>query len=164
MGADWKLITGGISVEDTRVSIYMLVLKAALGVPIVTFPTLSEGKREPCFIIEQMRPFCSADYTYETDICCGIELKDIRFAKILGHLPRSETLKDDADTEMVRTNMHVSRKGSVLLRIIFRSFRLYGKHALWDEVSETNMILDCNDMLRVIRGLLGGLPLARAQH
>ena len=85
MQMDWEMVSG-VSLKETAVSVYMLVMKGCLGVPtlVVDGGALPDGllgysatiamegcKR--CYLGERMAPWCLG-YTQHIDVCQAIEI------------------------------------------------------------------------------------------
>lgn len=157
MCQDWELISS-TRAQDTEVSIYMLVMKACLGVPalIVDHGALppglngqsailaAEGSRR-CYLSERMAAFC-VNYTQHIDVCQAIELVDIKWDALLGDEVAEPLLN-------VRSSVHVSRRGGAMLRLIFP------RGTAWDEAREAAVVCNCNGLLQVLRRALMGQPL-----
>jgi hypothetical protein len=159
MQRDWELITG-VGPADTTVTVYMLVMKACLGVPALivdggTVPNglegysalLAEEGRRRCYLGERMAAWC-AQYVQHIDVCQAIELVDIRW----GALCASRTVPVDPLLmgPTVRSSVHVSRRGGAMLRLIFPG------GTAWDAGKEANVLRECNYLLDVLRRALLG--------
>ena len=165
---DWALMTGGG--EEMHMTIYMMVLKACLGSGALvvdhgmrpqssreeetiqpgskSYRLMMEGKGR-CYLGERMARWCSY-YTQHTDVCQAVELVDLRWEALLqeeggeapGTLPPALLA--------ARSSTHISRRGGVMLRLIFP------RGTPWDECAEAEVLAACNRALRVIRRIAAG--------
>jgi hypothetical protein len=158
MQSDWELVSGVPSVR-TDVTLYMLVLKACLGLPVllVDYGAIPEGLGEEgegariaaegrgrCYLARRMAPWCEG-FTQHVDVCQGIELLGIRWDRLV---PTA-----CAPLRLARSSAHVSRRGGVMLRLIFP------RNTPWGVGEETAVVTDCNALLDVLRRALTGRSL-----
>jgi hypothetical protein len=155
---DWGLLIP--EQAPSRVQLYMMVLKANLGVPVVILdqgmalpPGLAgrslsiaqEGVRAGlCFLATRMRPWCD-ECGYRSDVCMAVQLIGVRWRALFPEAELSHALRE------VRTSsVDVSRRGSVMMRLVFP------KHTGWSVDEEASVVRDCNRLLRVLRAALSG--------
>lgn len=154
MMADWTLIQRGVAPE--RVQLYMIVLKANLGLPVQLVDTASmppgltgtseriamEGWRL-CFLATLMMNWC-LDFDQCTDVCMALQFQGIDW-KALFPQDLCEPLR-----RVRSTSVHVSRRGGVMMRLIFPS------DTPWGPAQEAAVVDDSNRLLGVMRKLLAG--------
>jgi hypothetical protein len=155
---DWSLLIP--AQVPSRVQLYMMVLKANLGVPVVILdqglalpPGLTgrslviaqEGVRAGlCFLATRMRPWCD-DCGYRSDVCMAVQLVGVRWQALFPEEELSRAL-----CSVRTTSVDVSRRGSVMMRLVFP------KHTAWGVDEEASVVRDCNRLLRVLRAALSG--------
>lgn len=155
---DWRLLIP--EQAPARVQLYMMVLKANLGVPVVI---LDQGRALPpglgarslsiaqegmsaglCFLATRMRPWCD-ECGYRSDVCMAVQLIGVRWRALFPEAELSSALR------VVRTtSVDVSRRGSVMMRLVFP------KDTAWGVDEEAQVVRDCNRLLRVLRAALSG--------
>ena len=155
---DWGLLIP--EQAPARVQLYMMVLKANLGVPVVI---LDQGRALPpglgarslaiaqegvraglCFLATRMRPWCD-ECGYRSDVCMAVQLIGVRWRALFPEAELSSALR-----EVRTTSVDVSRRGSVMMRLVFP------KHTAWGVDEEARVVRDCNRLLRVLRAALSG--------
>ena len=155
---DWRLLIP--EQAPARVQLYMMVLKANLGVPVVildqgtalppglgprSLAIAQEGVRAGlCFLATRMRPWCD-ECGYRSDVCMAVQLIGVRWRALFPEAELSRALCD-----VRTTSVDVSRRGSVMMRLVFP------KHTAWGVEEEARVVRDCNRLLRVLRAALSG--------
>ena len=81
-----------------------------------------------------------------------MELVNIRWAALLQEAHNGAT-PSSAMQRIAKSSAHVSRRGDVMLRLIFP------KDTPWDEENESGVVNDCNLLLVTLRRALRGQPL-----
>jgi hypothetical protein len=135
MALDWKLVSG-LNIEDVSTTIYMLVLKGCLGKAIL----LSNAH---CYLTNKSAKWCKGTM-HCGDVCDVIELFDIEWDKI----PQCVSVSDI--TKKSKANIHVSRRGSVVIRLVFSS------DTMWSLALEQNVMKDCNFLFSTLEEILTG--------
>ena len=155
---DWALLIPHQA--PARVQLYMMVLKASLGVPVVI---LDRGTALPpqlgarslaiakegvnaglCFLATRMRPWCE-ECGYRSDVCMAVQLVGVRWRALFPEAELSLALR-----AVRNTSVDVSRRGSVMMRLVFP------KHTNWSVEEEAAVVRDCNRLLKVLRDALSG--------
>jgi hypothetical protein len=136
MALDWKLVSG-LNIEDVSTTIYMLVLKGCLGKAILL-------SNIHCYLASKSSQWCKGTL-HCGDVCDVIELFDIQWNKIpqCGEPISEITLKS-------KVNVHISRRGSVVIRLVFSS------DTAWSLVLEQNVMKDCNVLFTTLEKILMG--------
>jgi len=106
-----------------------------------------EGKGK-CYLGERMSRWCWYD-TKQLDVCQAVELIDLQWETFLQEEcgMRGEVA---AALKVARSSMHISRRGGVMLRLIFP------RGTPWDEAMEDQVLAGCNRALHGIRRILSG--------
>ena len=151
MTAEWRLLAGRPAV---RTQVYMLVLKANLGasVLIVDHGSIPDGltgvgaeiARDGCgicFLAERMSRWCD-DFTQHVDVCLTLQLRGLAWTKLFPDV--CEPLRH------ARTCMYVSRRGGLMLRLLFR------RNTPWGPDDEAAVVRDCDRLLAFMRAILAG--------
>ena len=167
---DWGLLTQQQQQTTTKITAYMMVLTACTGAHALVVdygmrppPTTTAGMSEAsarvaadghgkCYLAERMAPWYTR-FAQHVDVCQAVELRDLKWPALLRETP----IHDD-DPEMpiappllvARSNAHISRRGGVMLRLVFP------KDTPWDERVEHAVLRDCNRALLVLRRALQG--------
>lgn len=173
LAKDWASVTG-ISLDQTRVSVYMLVLKGQLGASVLLNgsldPTSSEthhhnnsnkndvdetAMAHP-YIVNRMQKWCTGTRR-NTDVCDSIELKGIRWASLLSstHFSHHHDYNNNiaAPLEACDSSVSVTRRGGVMMRLVFPS------ETPWSVELEDQVLLNCNSLLAVLRHAVSGKPM-----
>ena len=151
MEAAWNALRLG---DVARTQIYMLVLKASLGLPVMLFdagtlPPGLEGEgariaamgRGICFLAEGLAPWYK-HFEQNIDACVTLELHGVKWVELFPDV--AEPLR------RARTSMHLSRRGGVILRLLF------SRHTEWSAEVEAAVVRDCDRLLACVRRLLAG--------
>ena len=156
---DWLCITGQ-SLEETSVSVYMLVLKGRLGVPVMLNATLdalphlprddddsaSSSSSSLCYIANRMQVWCD-DIRRNADVCDTLELRGIHWdALFAGIRPVAPQLL------LGVSSVYISRRGGVMMRTLFP------RKTKWSIDSEEAVLSDCNALLCILQLVLSGKP------
>ena len=168
---DWGLLTQTpATTTTTKITAYMMMLTACTGAHALVVdygmrppPTTTAGMSEAsarvaadghgkCYLAERMAPWYT-QFAQHVDVCQAVELRDLKWPALLRETP----IHDD-DPEMpiappllvARSNAHISRRGGVMLRLVFP------KDTPWDERVEHAVLRDCNRALLVLRRALQG--------
>ena len=189
MLGDWELISG-LPARLTRTTVYMVVLKGCIGLPVLLFdhgmrppdeddlrhraPNAATtatttnpiiitntnndggmacggggggGRPPPCYLAQHLIPRYCLDFTQHMDVCQSIELKGIQWARIA-----AVTDKEDSITpvHVARGSAHVSRRGGVMLRLLFP------RNTEWSPELEAATVRACDRFLALLRRVLEG--------
>jgi len=139
MGPDWKLVTG-LDIVDVSTTLYLLVLKGCVG-KAVAFHDRTHG----CYLIQQTARWCTG-LLHFGDICDVIELDNIQWEKMPCIAPQTIC----ATTLKAKINVHISRKGGTVIRLVF------SPPTPWDIAIEQDVISDCNFLLNTLGHILNG--------
>ena len=141
MRSDWKLITG-LNIDDVSTTLYLLVLKGCVGKAVAFH---DRSSHDCCYLIQQTAQWCTG-LLHFGDICDVIELDNIQWAKM-----PCLTSKTICDTTLkAKINVHISRKGGTVIRLVF------SPPTSWDASIEQDVISDCNFLLDTLSHILNG--------
>jgi hypothetical protein len=171
MHTDWHLISGLPPSDTTITTVYMVVLKGCVGLPVLLFdhgratpPSSSSTTTSmrlfdntphtvpPCFLAAHLVPHFCLDYAQHSDVCQAIELKHIQWDRFLPPPAANDEAAQRHHATLLssRASAHVSRRGGVMLRLLFP------RQTRWDEATEAATVLACDHFLQLLRHVLQG--------
>lgn len=149
MARTWEEITRGMRLEETDVGVYLLVLKANVGMPILLANPVQYGAvldataTEGCYIANRLRQCCS-ETALRTEVCETVVLKGIKWASLVSNNARLPKVLAES-----QSCIHISRKGGVMMRIVM-------SEVTWSPELEDSVLAHSNSLLETLRCVLKG--------
>ena len=118
------------------------VISSALGAAVL----LNGGECGACcYIAARAHTWCTETLRH-FGICESVELRGIKWASLLGRECASALMAGFS-------GVHISRRGGVMMRIIF------ARRTMWTAEMEDAVVADCNELMQLLRVALSGSSL-----
>jgi hypothetical protein len=154
---DWTRLQQ--SEPPARINVYMVVLKASLGRPVVVLPSqqippgltgrsldIMRVGQSLCYLSTRMVNWITY-FHYREEVCVAVQLSGILWEKLFPDR-LAEALR-----HVKSTSVDVSRRGSVMMRLVFPN------NTRWDADEEAAVLRDCNRFLKVMDDAMMGKAL-----
>lgn len=140
MKSDIKCLTG-FEMSEVVSSVYMVVLKGCIG-KLLDFRCCNN------YLSRRIAEWCTCTFRND-DVCDILEISNIQWNK----LENNYVLRLRMGCELKMTHkfhMYISRKGSIIVRLIFAN------DFQWSVVVEERVVFDCNQILELFHFILSG--------